>query len=119
MHEAIGTPGNAVDVGGGAVRLSQRAQILGRGLEQGALRIEHVQEAEFAEFKTRGGSVIRTLRARQDFRLEEFGFSTRTAQTGIRLSQLALQPHHGGRQLILRLIGAASSFLYIALITVE
>jgi hypothetical protein len=54
--------------------LGQGAQALGLGLKQGALGVEHVEKAEFAQLKALGRGIEGALCARQDVPLQQLRF---------------------------------------------
>jgi hypothetical protein len=86
----------AVNGGSGMVRLAQGIESLGSRCAQGALRIQHVEKAEFAKFESLEHGVVGALRARQDVAFERFQFVARGREAPKRLGEIDGEAKLGG-----------------------
>ena len=99
--------------------VGKRAQVLGARLEQGALRIQHVEKAEPSQLVASRGGVERALRAGQQRRAKRLQFLFDGAQALVGLRKLGQQAHLNRLALIGRLVQAAARLENPAAVAVE
>ena len=99
--------------------VGERAQVLGACLEQRALRIQHIEEAELAELVSLGGGVEGALRAGQQNAAQGLDFLANGGEALVGLRQIRQQTALRRALLVARLVEAPAGFQDATAVAVE
>ena len=99
--------------------IGETFEVLGTGLEEGALGIQHFEETELPELEALGGRVVGAASAGQNLLLERLNVREQRLQPLLVLGCIGAQAQFRSTQFVPRLVGPSERLEQVALVAIK